>query len=151
MDKKHKKSTEELLGTLTNSNYSLDTYLNTNDEQFIVCNVARVLNQMISEKNVKRIDAIRQSDLSPNYAYQIFSGKKCNPSRDIIIALCIGVKLTLEETQKVLKECGYPMLYAKVKRDSIIIYGICHRFSVIEVNERLADHFETLIEGTQEA
>ena len=52
--------------------------------------------------------------------------------------LAFGFGLSLEETQKLLKIAGRSMLYAKLKRDAAIIFGLSHKMSVMEVQYLLA-------------
>ena len=43
---------------------------------------------------------------------------------DKLIALCFGMMLDIDETDDLLKYAGYNPLYARNKRDSIIIFAI---------------------------
>ena len=61
------------------------------------------------------------------------------------MCLAIGLQLNLAETQAMLKYGGYATLYAKNEYDCIIIYGICKKLSVVELNMMLYEYgFETL-------
>ena len=82
--------------------------------------------------------------MSEVYAYQIFSGLRV-PERKKLLCLAIGMSLNLDETQTLLKCAGYSQLYVKLPFDSIIIYGICKKFSVVQINELLFEYeLETL-------
>lgn len=142
---KKKKSTEELLDILKNKHDTLSEYLEENNNQFINDNISSILNKILLDKHLEKRTVIKKSGLNSNYAYQLFNGKKNNPSRNMIICLCIGMNLTLEETQKVLKECKFSVLYPKIERDSIIIYGICHKKSIIDLNILLQDNNQELL------
>ena len=83
----------------------------------------------------------RKAEIDEIYGYQIFSGKK-NPSRNTLIAICIGARFTINEIQTALKIAGYATLYSKMKRDSIIIFGINNSKEVCEINEMLFDQNE---------
>ena len=55
------------------------------------------------------------------------------------------MKLSLDEVQTLLKSAGYPALYVKLPFDSVVLYGICKRLSVVEINEILFEYeLETL-------
>ena len=55
------------------------------------------------------------------------------------------MKLSFDEAQDVLKKTGYPTLYAKNPFDCVIIYGLCKKMSVVEINEILFENgLETL-------
>lgn len=82
---------------------------------------------------------IRRSELSEIYAYQIFSGVRV-PERKKLLCLAIGMGLTLEELQNLLKCAGYAQLYVKKPFDCIVIYGVCNKLSVAQVNGILYDY-----------
>ena len=48
-----------------------------------------------------------------------------------------GMSATLDETQTLLKQCGYAQLYSRKKRDAVVIYGLLHGMSLFEVNDKL--------------
>ena len=54
--------------------------------------------------------------------------------------------LTLDEIHALLCSTGYADLYAKNKRDSILIFGITKELSLIEINELLYELGEDVIE-----
>ena len=55
-----------------------------------------------------------------------------------LLQLSIGMELDLKETQQLLKTAGKSILYAKIKRDAAVIYGITHHMDVMEVQGLLA-------------
>ncbi len=67
-------------------------------------------------------------------------------SRDKLLCLCIAMKASLEETQELLYHGGFAPLYVRSQRDSIIIFGISHNETILEVNGNLYDHGEALLE-----
>lgn len=55
------------------------------------------------------------------------------------------MQLSLDETQTLLKSSGYAPLYAKNPFDCIVIYGLCRKLSVAQINDLLYDYeMETL-------
>lgn len=135
--------TDELLQALENSS-SIHHYLETKGDNLIDASVSQYLSQLLSEKSLKKAQVIRDSEMNEIYGYQIFSGKRF-PSRDKLIALSFGMHLSLDETQQLLKYAGFAMLYPKSKRDSIIIWGLSHGFSICYTNEILySEQEETL-------
>ncbi|MFR6495062.1 MAG: hypothetical protein ACLUOF_00475 [Ruminococcus sp.] len=50
------------------------------------------------------------------------------------------MQLNLDETQTALRIAKLALLYPKDKRDSILIYGIEHGKSVMDINELLYHH-----------
>lgn len=108
-------------------------------------NTISLLDYLTYKKNLSPAQCIKLSGLDRNYAYQIFSGAKC-PARDKVLALCFGFSLSLDEIQNLLKTTGYPILYAKNKQDSIIIFVIQRGCSITNVNELLYEMGMELIE-----
>ena len=101
------------------------------------------LDAFITERSpeMPRLNAARPAEINDIYGYQLFAGSR-KPSRDKLIALCIGMSLTLDRTQALLKATGFAPLYAKNKRDSILIFGIQNNQTVLEINTALYDHAE---------
>ena len=77
--------------------------------------------------------------MSEVYAYQIFSGLRI-PDRKKLLCIAIAMKLSLDDVQTLLKCAGYAVLYVKIPFDSIILYGICKKLSVVEINEILYEY-----------
>jgi predicted transcriptional regulator len=130
-----KKSTDELLNIL-DKNKNLSEYLSDNKDEFISDSLADYLARLLDEKQLKKAEVIKASLISTVYGYQIFSGLKA-PSRDRLIQLALGMRLNLEETQRLLKIGGGSVLYPRNKRDSVIIYAINNSYSVLDCDEVL--------------
>ena len=71
-------------------------------------------------------EIIRRSNLSGNYARQIFNGHREHPSKYKLLALCIGAGMDIIETRRALQYAGWPALYDKDKVDAGIIICINH-------------------------
>ena len=78
---------------------------------------------------------------SNDYGYQIFDGSK-TPSRDKVIALALPMQLTLDEANRLLHLSNNGILYPKIKRDSIIIFGLENNQKIINLNITLDDFGE---------
>lgn len=136
------KTAEQLFDELETS--EIKDYLSENSEEFIVESIAKILNEIIEKKNLIKSEVIEHSQLNKVYAYQILQGKRF-PSRDKIIPLCIAMRLSLEETQDVLKKSNMPMLYVRNRRDCIIIFAITKGLSVLTCNELLYESNEKIL------
>ena len=120
------------------------TFYNENKEYMISETLADLLARLLAEKGLRKAEVIRRAELSEVYAYQIFSGLRV-PDRKKLLCLAVGMDLTLDEVQTLLKCAGYSPLYVKLPFDSIVLYGICKKLSVVEINELLfAYSLETL-------
>lgn len=114
----------------------IDIYLEQNKENMIPHNLPIHLELLLKQKGLKKADVVRGSQLNRKYVYQIFNGEK-NPSRNTLIALAFGLKLTAKETQTMLKLAGYRDLYVRDIRDAIILYALLRKKNIFETNELL--------------
>lgn len=55
--------------------------------------------------------------------------------REMVITVAIIVGISYEEVQQFLKKNHMPVLYARNRRDTIIIWGIYHGKKIKEINE----------------
>lgn len=140
-----RKSTQELLKLLNEAPQISDYIENEEDNMVHQTNLCQYLNTLLEEKQIDKSQMIKLSGLDRTYAYQILSGTKKNPNRDEVLAICFALKLSFEETQNLLKATGYPILYARIKKDSILIFALQRNAALADVNELLYDFgFETL-------
>ena len=130
-----KKDTDDLQNELMSAP-DLDRFLSENQDNFYDTSFADSLMSLFDKKSISKAALAKKAGISNVYLYQIFSGER-NPSRNRILCLCFGLTANLEETQELLKHSGYAQLYAKNKRDAIIIYGLTHDMDLGEINDRL--------------
>lgn len=141
------KDTDKLLELLKKSG-SIDSYLQENSDFLLDCNIKEYMNTLIKDKKLTIAQISRDSDISDRYCYQFLSlSNPRNPSREVLLSLCIGMHLNLDETQTALKIAKYAPLYPKEERDCIIIFGIENSNSLMEINNSLYEHnFKCLCE-----
>ncbi len=137
------KTTDELLNEIKNT-HEIEKFIENNADEFQSEPLYVILNNILKEKGLKKSETVARSGLNRIYGYQIFSGKRL-PSRDKLIALCFGFQLGLEQTNRLLKSGGFAELYAKNKRDSIIIFGINSGKSIFAVDEILFENGLTIL------
>lgn len=94
------------------------------------------IRKIMARNNLDVEDILVECALSSSYVYQILNGRK-KPSRDKIIALLLAITNELEDYNLVLKKGGYTELYAREKRDALIIFGISKHFDYYDLNELL--------------
>ena len=132
---KHEKTTDELLNEIKSSK-EIESFLSKNETEFAEANLSEYIELLISEKGLQKSKVVARSGLNRIYAYQIFSGKRF-PSRDKLIAIGFGLQLSLEEMDELLKYAGFSTLYARNKRDSIIIFAMNSKKSIFALNDML--------------
>ncbi len=120
------------------------TFYDENKNYMIDKPLSKMLSELLEKKQLKKSAVIKASEMSEIYAYQIFSGARV-PERKKLLCLTIAMGLDLDDTQTLLKCAGYTPLYVKIPFDSVVIYGICNKMSVVEINELLYEYeIETL-------
>lgn len=130
------KKTEELNHEIKAAS-DIEDYLKKNKRHLLADSLPEHLNALLSRKRISRADVVRGSLLDRAYVYQIFAGQKA-PSRDKLIAIAFGLRLTDAEAQKMLKLSGNRELYARDKRDAVILFALQKKKTIIETNELLA-------------
>lgn len=99
---------------------------------------SKYYNALLHTKNISLAVAVTNSSLEKHYAYQIINGTKANPGRDKIICLGIGAQMNIKELKHSLEITQNGILYAKNRRDAIIIKHInMQDWSVQNINEEL--------------
>ena len=119
-------------------------FYNQNGAFVSKASLSQYLETLLKEHDMKKIDVIKRSELSEIYAYQIFSGVRM-PERRKLLALAVGMQLSLDEVQCLLKCASYAQLYVKNSFDCIVMFGICKGYTVQRINEVLYEYgMETL-------
>ena len=67
--------------------------------------------------------------MSDVYLHQILSGKR-HPSRNRLLALCLGMGSRVKETQELLKQSGEAVLYPKIWFDAVVLYGLMRQMDL---------------------
>ena len=117
----------------------IDQYLKNNEEYIIDLTLSNYLCDRLEKKSLSKADVIKKADINEIYGYQILSGKR-TPSRNKLIHLCIGAEFSLDDTNETLNVAGFSPLFPKIKRDSIIIFGIQNNYPIWQINESLYAH-----------
>ncbi len=120
------------------------TFYSENNDYMVKESLSELLDALIKKHNLKKSQVIRAAEMSEVYAYQIFSGLRV-PERKKLLCIAVAMELPLDEVQTLLKSAGYSTLYVKLPFDSIVLYGICKKLSVVKINEILYEYgLETL-------
>lgn len=138
-----KKRTEELMKMLSTVG-TLEAYWAENRDELLDVSLGTYLHQLLQQYSVMKNEVINRSGLNQIYGYQIFAGTK-QPSRDKLIALIFAFPLTLEDAQRLLRVGGVSELYPRIKRDSIILFGLREKLSVQELDDLLFEMGENTV------
>ena len=119
-------------------------YYSENQEDLLTKTLAEELETLLEKKELKKSAVIRSAQISDIYGYQIFSGAR-RPERPKLLRLLVAMSANLSETQEFLKHAGYAQLYAKNPADCVVIYGVCHKLNVAQINDLLFEYELPLI------
>lgn len=142
------KTTDELCHEIKAAT-DIEYYLRNNKKSMLTSTLPQHLKLLLSQKGLSRAEVVRGSLLDRAYVYQIFSGEK-TPSRDKLIALAFGLRLTDVETQKMLKLSCNRELYARDERDALILFALKQEMPILAANELLFNHGFTALGVPQE-
>ena len=139
------KSTDELENELVEAD-EIDKYFDRNRAETIDKSKEFLRNYfeiLMKEKGISKAEVLERCNL-PRSGYANFDGSK-KASRDRIISYAIALGLDLNETQKLLRLTDNGSLYARDRRDAIIINCINRQRNIAETDEELEKHgFECL-------
>ena len=132
------KSTTELLNILNEIKpEQMDSFIKeySKDNQNI-----SIFSQYMAEHNINTSSIVKNCNglISQSYVYDILNGTKTNPSRDIVLILCVAAGMNRKSTRRILEVYGHRELYAKDTRDIIIATYINNKkFNLNEINDEL--------------
>lgn len=140
------KTTEELENILKKYNAeNIGEFFDKNGKEMVSESLTfrNNFNDLMKEKGLKLRDLFIQADISESYGYKLISGQKHTQKRDVILRLCICMKCSLFETQHLLNLYGMQPLYARKKRDAILMIAVNDgQGSIYLVNELLEQYGE---------
>ena len=135
------KSTDKLLNILNTleSKTELEDYISSSDLKNGNYKLSEYILEVCQSKSYSKSQIIQNSGIYRTYGYEILNGSKI-PSRDKIIKISIGNQFTLDQANRSLTLAKLSPLYAKDPRDSIFIYALNNKLSIIESNLILSEH-----------
>ena len=131
----NRKETDDLQQELMET-ADLDRFLADNRDQFLNCSVSNALLELFVKRDMTKAALAQRSGMSEVYLHQLFSARR-KPTRGKLLCICFGLNATVEETQNLLKICGFAPLYVKEQREAILLHCLHRRLSLPEANEAL--------------
>ena len=138
-----KRITRELEEYLTQAD-TVEEFLDVHKGNMVCEKPGRYLNSLIDRTNVNKGTLLKKINLSKSFFYEVLGGKKL-PGRNNFIQFMIALDQPFSECQAALKACGYNPLYARNRRDAIIIYCIENQKCLAEVNILLESQNMTIL------
>ena len=114
----------------------IENFLETNSDDLQVLPLHEYLSNITKEKGLIPEQVIKNSGIERTYGHQIYNGTR-NPSREKIIQLAFGLRLSLKETQKLLLLGNRNPFYPRIKRDAAIIFCLNHQKDFFETQSLL--------------
>lgn len=102
--------------------------------------LADYLYRLLDRYNISANKVALEIGKTHSYVRKITNGDQVNPSRDVLLAICVRIGATVEETQILLRYAGKSPLYARRKRDAIIWFALKKRQSLDALNIYLYNH-----------
>ena len=122
----------------------LDAFLSNNADHMQEKDFSETVTALCRERGLVPEQVILQAEIDRTYGHQLFSGLR-RPSRDKVIQIALAMKLSVEETQKLLRTAGKSELYPRLKREAVILYCLRKGMSVLDTQELLAQYGFTLL------
>ena len=126
--------TKELLNKLSTTD-DIQKFLIDYNAEFIALDPIEFMNEVFVKKDMSLAEVSRKSGQG-EYVYKVFKGER-KPSRDVLIAIAIGMQMSINEIQLLLRISKYAALDPRNKRDSIIIYSLKESHTVAQTNDLL--------------
>lgn len=142
-DKQNAVSTEELLRLLKDTR-SIEGFYKQTGESLSNISTSEYIAQLMAQHKLLKQEVIEMANLERSSGYQILSGQR-NPKRDTLLRIALVMKLSLAETQRLLKIAQRGELYPKNRRDAAVVYCIHHGLSLIDTEILLESIGEPLL------
>lgn len=97
----------------------------------------QALRELLEQKGLSAPEWIAAANVSKTYGYQVLRGERV-PGRDILLRTALSLRLSLEETQRLLAVGGCAALYPKVRRDAAVIFALNQSMTLLETEELLS-------------
>lgn len=135
------KPTTELLDILNHiEKTEMDSYITQYGSTQMNTNI---FSEYIAENNITTAYIVQNCMglISKSYIYDILGGIKTQPSRDILLILCIAAKMNRKMVRRVLETYHQRDLYAKDTRDIIIATYINNKdYDLNRINDALFEY-----------
>lgn len=116
-----------------------DTYEDAEITNIVDTSFSDKLDDLFSKKHMSTQDIVNITGISKSYINKLRNRteKKVNPDRNKIISIGLALNCNEKEINELLKAAHQDSLYARSKKESIIIWGLYHKKNYYEIWELL--------------
>ena len=143
MAKKMSELKTEELTTELKLTKDIEDYLDF--DELAPVSLAEYINALVENKKTKLSIVARKAHMSSSYLYKLSEGKRKSPTRNKALQICFGLGLDIDESNELLKLAGVGVLYSKIARDSIIMFCLEKKHSILKCEELLEKYKELSI------
>jgi len=125
--------TENLFGELIEAE-TLEEYLD--QHELGTPSLADYLQEELAKRGLKKAEVLKRAEIEQTFGWYVFNGQR-GMGRDNVLKLCFGMGFDTRHANRALQAAGANALYAKNRRDAIIIYSLEHGYTLREANDAL--------------
>lgn len=112
------------------------SFLEQNKRQLVATDAHTFLTRMIEENGLAKSEIVKACGFDQIYAYQILAGKR-KGGRDKLICLALAMGLNQWQTSTLLYLSGEARLYARNRRDALLLFAIRQKLTVFVADDLL--------------
>ena len=132
----------------------INEFISDNEDEIMTGNrdFMNYMNELFRQKKLLKKNVFLKADIGLGYGSKLLTGEKTTRNRDLILRICYAAEFTLAETQRALKLYPFDTLYARNKRDALIMVCFNKRpGDIFELNELLNSQGIEPLHGTEKA
>jgi transcriptional regulator with XRE-family HTH domain len=137
-------NTDELTNKLKECD-DIDTFLDENVNEFSENAFREFLGDLLTKSKSNKTKLATETGMSTSYISEIFRGDKVAPGKNMLLKIAFGLKLTLDEVNRLLVLGGKAPLRSKLRRDAIVIYSVEKGLSLGQADDLLYQYNQPTI------
>lgn len=108
-------------------------------ESYVQLSISSYFHRLLRARGLTRKEALKLAGLKESRV-QLLNGTRTARNPDEYVCLALAMRLTLSQTQQMLKYVKKGELYPLKERDAALVFAIGHGFSLAETRQLLLDH-----------
>ncbi len=135
------KNTTELLHELEEAKTTKEfqDFIKHNDSEMQRASFGDIVLRLCARYEMTASSLQPQIAISKSQFYNLLNGTR-NPSKESVLKIAFGLKITQSELNELLRASGYQSLDPKNREDAIIIFGLDNKKEVGKIDELLKEY-----------